>query len=237
LNHFNQLVKLSPGSDEIKLSQVIFTFNTQEKTSTLAYRGVNGKCIRNVTSGFVTRQQLVIASDLNTSWYNLTEDIDYDGNFSDKVRVMAGGTALEFNLTSVTPNYNFTIANISAAGLTSVAFDVAKVNINPLNSTYGKIRINGTTNMNGTLLPNMVTIYPAGEGEGFFSVEYLQTGTNHVPGNLQKGDLIKLCFEAPQDIGEDVQVRMNFIPKIGTATLTEFVTPDVISTERVYLYP
>ena len=39
------------------------------------------------------------------------------------------------------------------------------------------------------------------------------------------------------DVVEDTEIRLNFIPKIGTATLTQFVTPDVIATERVYLYP
>ena len=55
--------------------------------------------------------------------------------------------------------------------------------------------------------------------------------------NLQRGDIIRVCFESPGQITEDEEVRLNFIPKIGTATLTQFVTPDVISTERVYLYP
>ncbi len=32
-------------------------------------------------------------------------------------------------------------------------------------------------------------------------------------------------------------LRLNFIPKTGTATLTTFTVPDVISTQRVYLYP
>jgi len=54
---------------------------------------------------------------------------------------------------------------------------------------------------------------------------------------LQRGDVIRLCYEGPGQITEDEEVRLNFIPKIGTPTLTKFVTPDVISTERVYLYP
>jgi archaellin len=74
-------------------------------------------------------------------------------------------------------------------------------------------------------------------GEGYFVAIYEQEGTNHVDGNLQRGDIIRLCYEAPGQIVEDDHVRLNFIPKIGTATLTEFVTPDVISTQRVYLYP
>jgi archaeal flagellin FlaB len=134
LNHFQQLVKLSPGSDPIKIEQIIFTFNTKNETSTLKYEG-DFECTNTTLAG--------------------------DGYY-----------------TNVT-----------------------------------------------------------GDGTGVFSVVYEQTGSNWVNGNLQRGDLVRMCYEAPGDITEDEEVRLNFIPKIGTATLTQFVTPDVISTERVYLYP
>jgi archaeal flagellin FlaB len=74
-------------------------------------------------------------------------------------------------------------------------------------------------------------------GRGAFTVEYLQTGNNYVDGNLQRGDVIKVYFENSRSIMEDESVRLNFIPKIGTPTLVEFITPEVISTQRVYLYP
>jgi len=238
LNEFNHLIKLAPGSDEIKLDDVIFTFNTKDKTSSLKYRGVSGICRNNVTTGYVTRKEEVISTAINTTWcHNFTEDLDYDGNYSEQVCVAEDGDALEFFFTSLEAKYNYTISDISDASTTSVVFSVPKENINTLNLTFGKIKINGTTDTNNTMLANMITIYPYAEGEGYFTVEYLQEGTNHVAGNLQMGDLLKLCYEAPQDIDEDVEVRLNFIPKIGTPTLTEFVTPDVISTERVYLYP
>lgn len=237
LNYFSQLMKLAPGSDEIKLDQVILTMNTVDKTSTLRYRGTDGICQRNVTSGYVTRQQEVIEQELNSTWYTFTEDIDYDGVFSDMVRIGLDNASIELNLTSFTGNYNYTIASIAAASTTPVTFDVGPERINSAEISYGRIRINGTTNQNGSLLARMVTILPYKEGEGYFAVDYLQQGTNFIEGNLQRGDVIKLCFESPLDILEDAEVRINFIPKIGTPTLTQFVTPDVISTERVYLYP
>ncbi|MFP4402768.1 MAG: archaellin/type IV pilin N-terminal domain-containing protein [Nanoarchaeota archaeon] len=138
LSDFEQLMKLSPGSDPIKLDQVIFTFNTQNTSSTLKYReGAN--CSRNNET-----------DEAN----NLT------GYYTDQ-----------------------------------------------------------TT------------------GEGFFTVIYEQEGSNHVPGNLQRGDIIRLCYAGVGNIGEDEMVRLNFIPRIGTPTLTQFATPDVITTQRVYLYP
>jgi archaeal flagellin FlaB len=70
-----------------------------------------------------------------------------------------------------------------------------------------------------------------------FTVQYLQIGPNHREGNLQRGDVVRIYLQSPEAVGEGSGVRMNFIPKIGTPTLVEFVTPEVISTERVYLYP
>jgi archaellin len=74
-------------------------------------------------------------------------------------------------------------------------------------------------------------------GVGTFVVEYLINGTNHIAGNLQRGDVVRLYWAAPYSITEGEHVRINFIPKTGTATLVEFNAPDVMSTQRVYLYP
>jgi hypothetical protein len=190
-----------------------------------------------VTNGYYTRNQETVDILINTTiWYTFSEDIDYDGDYTDRVHVSANGANLEFDFSGA-GLYNYSIPSIAGASTTPVLLDVAKENINPTNATYGKIYLNGTATVNDSVPAGTIIVYPHKEGEGMFTVEYLQQGTNHIPGNLQKGDLIKLCYEAPQDIGEDVEVRLNFIPKIGTATLTDFVTPDVISTERVYLYP
>ncbi len=72
---------------------------------------------------------------------------------------------------------------------------------------------------------------------GNFTVEYMQEGPSHQNGVLVRGDVIKLYFNVTNKIGEGQHVRISFIPKIGTPTTTEFDTPDVMSTERVYLYP
>ncbi len=72
---------------------------------------------------------------------------------------------------------------------------------------------------------------------GFYTTQYLQSGTNHVDGNIDRGDVVKVCYSSAREIGQDEEVSLNFIPKTGTPTHTEFVTPDVISLERMYVYP
>ena len=74
-------------------------------------------------------------------------------------------------------------------------------------------------------------------GTSFFGVEYLQEGENSLPGTLTRGDVVELTFNTTRSITESETMRLNFIPRIGTATLTQFSLPDVMSTQRVYLYP
>ena len=70
-----------------------------------------------------------------------------------------------------------------------------------------------------------------------FAVTYLQQGANYQSGVLVRGDVIEVSFLASRAITSGEDVRINFIPKTGTPTLTEFSIPDVLSTQRVYLYP
>ena len=169
-----------------------------------------------------------------TSCYLFREDIDDDGNFTDMICVL-DSTHIIMNLSSGVSH--FAIPDIGGAGTSPVTLSIPKQNVNSSLSRFGKIQINGIANVDNTIPANSIIVTPYNEGSGFFTVAYLQQGTNFVDGNLQRGDLIKVCYESPEDITEGESVRINFIPKIGAATLTEFAAPDVMSTERVYLYP
>lgn len=70
-----------------------------------------------------------------------------------------------------------------------------------------------------------------------FAVNYLQTGANNQTGVIVRGDVVEISIQSSRALDESEDVRINFIPKIGTNTLTAFAMPDVISTQRVYLYP
>jgi len=239
LTDFQQIVKLSPGSDAIKLDQIIFTFNTKDSTSTLKYRGVDGICDLNNQNGYNTwNEEHVGLVNTSSNSYTLEEDLDND-ELDDYIHIGASGNlTISFTLSAagvfnMTTEHNLTDASTTPVDLGSNTYTIANAS-----DTFAYVTLGGMASQNDTIEENVSFIVTPYEiGEGFFAVDYEQTGTNHVAGNLQRGDVIRICYEAPGEITEDDEVRLNFIPKIGTATLTQFVTPDVISTERVYLYP
>ncbi len=239
LTDFQQIIKLSPGSYPIKIDQIIFTFNTKDHTSTLKYKGEDGICIKNNTVGYNTwneeRPDINIGTNINN--YTLEEDYDDDG-LTDYL--FHNDTHIKVNLSSQ-PSFVWNVSmgcnlNDSQVALTNCSLE--QTAFGNSTDTYGYVELTGQNVINHTIAHNMsFIITPYEVGGGYFVAIYEQEGTNHVDGNLQRGDVVRLCFEAPGEIVEDEEVRLNFIPKIGTPTLTQFVTPDVISTQRVYLYP
>lgn len=219
VRYFTQIIKLAPGSEAVKLSQVLFTLNTFDKTATLKYSGT-GSTLSNEVGGYST---LTIENVTGgpAAWNSPKGDYDNDGT----VDVVSGGASspVWLNLSSGT---DVLLGNCSAGTWTSLV-----TTNNYVASAIGYCDAGAPNNTSS------VTLTPRTSGTGTFAVEYLQMGSNWVNGNLQRGDIIKLYYEAPKDIGEDEHVRLNFIPKIGTPTLTEFITPEVVSEERIYLYP
>ena len=228
LEEFEQIIKLSPGSEDIKLSQTLFTMNTYDKTATLTYRATT-TLDNNYTNGFYTINEETLPTGIsNASSVTLSEDYDLDGSADTVTLDNAGYLIFTFSTAGTLNITDFECAGADAdvTGNYSVSGD----------DQVEEVQVSGTcgsTNTNSTV----ITVVPKRAGEGFFTVEYLQRGSNPVDGNLQTGDVIKIYYESPRNVQEDEEVRLNFIPKIGTPTLTQYITPEVISTQRVYLYP
>jgi flagellin FlaB len=232
LEEIEQIVKLSPGSNAIKLDQTLLTMNTYDRTATLTYRGPTGTFENNYTEGFYTLQVETLGTVTNAADVTLSEDYDGDGE-ADTVNLAGAGANVG--------RLNFTFSGGNSLIVTAFTCTGAA---HPIDGTYAisgsdeivSITAGGDCGAN-TTAGTSINVTPKTLGEGFFTVEYLQRGTNPVDGNLQTGDVLKIYYEAPRSVGEDEEVRINFIPKIGTPTLTQFITPEVLSTERVYLYP
>jgi len=76
----------------------------------------------------------------------------------------------------------------------------------------------------------------ATSGEDFLA-SYVKEGPDHLAGYLTVGDVVKLSFNSTNPIGQSQTVKTRIIPKHGVIVPVDFVTPDVISTQRVSLYP
>jgi len=236
LTEFSHLIKLSPGSDPIKLDQVIFTFNTLDKTGTLKYRGAGSVCDKNNINGYNTLAAETLGVVNGTvNYYTLAEDLDDDGANDYLYLINTDNLSLLFNLSGAGSITVYSGANITdAAGGVDVSLTNAA--IANASETFAYVTV-GTTNTNDTIDSGIAVVTPYNEGQGYFAAEYEQESTNFNEGTLQRGDVVTLCYEAPRGVGESEEIRLNFIPKIGSSTLVDFTTPDVISTERTYLYP
>ena len=79
--------------------------------------------------------------------------------------------------------------------------------------------------------------YNSTYNNGTFTVQYLVRGPNNQEGYIVRGDIVMLCYPAPASIGEDVNVLVNFIPKRGNPMVIETSTPNIMTSERVYIFP
>jgi archaeal flagellin FlaB len=70
-----------------------------------------------------------------------------------------------------------------------------------------------------------------------YVVYYVQSGTNHEAGYLNRGDVAKIIFHLQPEIAENQLVRIKMIPRVGTYTQIEFYTPDSMTQESVALWP
>ena len=79
--------------------------------------------------------------------------------------------------------------------------------------------------------------FDSGEHNGTFAVRYLVEGPNHQDSYLVRGDIIELCYRSPEDVEEDTGIRVSFNPQAGTPLTVETSMPNIITSERVYIYP
>jgi flagellin FlaB len=70
-----------------------------------------------------------------------------------------------------------------------------------------------------------------------YLVYYVQIGSNHEDGYLNRGDVAKIIFHTNPEIAENQLVRLKLIPRVGTYTQIEFYTPDSMTQESVALWP
>ncbi|MBD3261383.1 MAG: hypothetical protein GF334_06810 [Candidatus Altiarchaeales archaeon] len=74
-------------------------------------------------------------------------------------------------------------------------------------------------------------------GTHHFIVQYVKQGPDNENGYLNRGDVVKLKFNTINAIDENQKIRIRFIPRVGQMTQIDVMTPDVMSDQRVQLWP
>ncbi|MFP4112166.1 MAG: archaellin/type IV pilin N-terminal domain-containing protein [Candidatus Woesearchaeota archaeon] len=72
---------------------------------------------------------------------------------------------------------------------------------------------------------------------GTFTLDYVKTVSNHKDGYLLSGEIVELCFRAPVSVGEDEDIEIRFVPRVGIPVSTEFRSPNVITRTYERLFP
>ena len=72
---------------------------------------------------------------------------------------------------------------------------------------------------------------------GTFAVRYLVEGPNHQDGYLVRGDIVELCYRAPEEVAEDTRLRLSFNPQRGTPLTVDTSTPNIMTAQRIYIFP
>ena len=70
-----------------------------------------------------------------------------------------------------------------------------------------------------------------------YAIEYAIEGPENREGYLTRGDVTRVCFSAPRSVGESENIRLTFIPRVGTPVLIATTTPDLILRTREILHP
>jgi flagellin FlaB len=78
-----------------------------------------------------------------------------------------------------------------------------------------------------------------------YVVEWVKKGPDYEVGYLSRGDVVKVkfnCYDCASSgdtggIGENKKVRIKIVPRVGTVTMVDFTTPDVITEQRVTVWP
>ena len=71
--------------------------------------------------------------------------------------------------------------------------------------------------------------------EDQFYLEYLIGGENE--GYLERGDVVRVCFDSPREIGEDEEVNIRLVLEVGNPTDLDVVTPQTMNNEKIFMYP
>jgi archaellin len=228
LDYFRLTMKLSAGSESIRLDDSVMTIIVGNTTSTLVYAGTEST-YENGASGYYTLREG--NSENITGGPSNWGDITYDYDLDQVAENISGGSDMSnvslILSSGVVLNIGYCNESIFYPALGSNPY------ISNFNATCGAgASTNDTTSV---YLQRNDTDVPF--GTGFFAVEYLQSSNNHIPGMVNRGEIIRVYFESPKEVIENERLTFTFIPRTGAPTILKITTPEVMSRETIPLFP
>ena len=101
--------------------------------------------------------------------------------------------------------------------------------------------LNDTTITFDTKNTTQTLTYESNQASVSSGSEYIANYSKRGPDNLANyvsvGDIVKIQFNSTGSISASQTVKIKMVPKRGIIIPIQFITPDVISTQRVSLYP
>ena len=70
-----------------------------------------------------------------------------------------------------------------------------------------------------------------------YGVTYVKQGPDYEGGYLSRGDIINVQWNSSKNVAENNKVRIKVVPRVGTPMVIEFSTPDVMTDQRISLWP
>ncbi len=70
-----------------------------------------------------------------------------------------------------------------------------------------------------------------------YVIIYAKLGPQHEDGYMQRGDVAQILIKPSTNVGENEKIRIHFIPRVGTVTEVQFITPDTMTEKKVFLWP
>jgi archaeal flagellin FlaB len=143
---------------------------------------------------------------------------------SDAVRF--GDLLLEFSLKNLSTDYTYITED----------FEYVFNSTTNYTTTFGNIT-NAT--LNGYSCANFSNMAVLNETVNLkkYLIQYLIEGENYADGYLQRGDVAKLCFKTTRAVNEDESISITLVPKVGSPTAIQTALPDIITEQRINIFP
>ena len=230
LKNFTTTMSLAPGSDAIKLEDVIYIVKTDNETIYLSYKKTTTPKVEGF-NGYETLEKEEIGFVNSSIAYNLTQDYELNA-YQDSMQLTDNTISFAFS----NSNLNFNI---------DVGFNCSNLSIQNLNTTWTsssasnpikEIKLEGIC-YNGTI-PSSTNflITPRKYAYGYFTVEHLQkTNINFIEDAINYGDIVNLYYETPEKVSTEKSMILRFVTNKGITTETRFMTPNIISKGIVHL--